>query len=124
MIVGLTMNKRIRKKRKKLNDFHLGDHIYTRKEINMINKANIGYMNACTLYHKIKNPKLTRPRVRALINYIYKNRMKYYIQSFKPPRSSRRVTANDIFNYRTSMTSDFARHLNESAIIPGGKKMK
>lgn len=112
------MNKRIKKKRKKLKDYRIGDHIYTHKEIEMNNKANIGYMNTVNLYRKIKEPKLTRPRVRALINYIYKNRMKYYKQdqdqylsykhlSFtKSLFASRRVTANDIFNYRPSIQPD------------------
>lgn len=105
------MNKRIKKKREKLRAYHIGDHIYTRKEIVMINRANIGYMNACALYRKIKEPKLTRPRVKALINYIYKNRMKHVMQSFKHLRfarhldESRRVTANDIFNYRASIST-------------------
>jgi len=88
------MNKRIRKKRRKLRDMRIGDHIYTRKEIMFINKAHIGYMNMRLLYQQIKNPKLTRPRIMSLINYIYKNRIKYAkIRSFKHLR--------------------FARHLNE-----------
>ena len=115
------MNKRIKKKRKKLKDYRIGDHIYTHKEIDMINKTNIGYMNAVNLYRKIKESKLTRGRVRALINYIYKNRMKYYKHIF----ASRVVTANDIFNYRTSMTSDFTKKVkNKPGFIPGGKKVK
>ena len=101
------MNKRIRKKRAKLGDYHIGDHIYTRKEITMINKSHIGYMGVRVLYYKIKEPKLTRPRVKALINHIYKNRMKYYKQSLLSYEHHR-----------------FARHLNEPDTIPGGKKMK
>jgi len=101
------MNKRIKKKRAKLGDCHIGDHVYTRKEITMINKAYIGYMNVRALYYNIKDPKLTRPRVKSLINYIYKNRMKYY----------KRIPSS--FKYLR-----FARHLNESDTIPGGKTMK
>ncbi len=71
------MNKRIRKKRRKLRSIRVGDHVYTYKEIVMVNKAEIGYMNMRLLYPKIKRLKLTRPRVRLLINYIYKNRMRY-----------------------------------------------
>lgn len=120
------MNRRIRKKREKLRSYRVGDHIYTHKEIAMINKAHIGYINARDLYHKIKEPKLTRPRVKSLINHIYKNRMKYAmnLRFARHLFASRRVTANDIFNYRRSMTSDFTRYLNEPDTIPGGKKMK
>lgn len=98
------MNKRIKKKREKLKSYRVGDHIYTRKEIVMINKANIGYLNTLALCRQIKKPKLTRPRMKALINYIYKNRMRNVMWSLKHLRAPRRVTANDIFNYRTSMT--------------------
>ena len=102
------MNKRIRKKRAKLGDYHIGDHVYNRKDIVMINKANIGRMYVRYLYYTIKEPKLTRPRVKSLINHIYKNRMKHAYLSFKHLR--------------------FARHLNEpnsnTKTIPGGKKMK
>ena len=88
------MNKRIKKKRMKLGDMHIGDHIYTRKEIMMINKAHLGYMNMRLLYPQIEKPKITRPRTKSLINYIYKNRIKYAkTRSFKHLR--------------------FARHLNE-----------
>lgn len=80
------MNKRIRKKRRKLRSISVGNHAYTHKEIERINKAHIGYMNIRLLYPKIKKPKLTRPRVRLLINYIYKNRMKYAKSlRFEPP---------------------------------------
>lgn len=70
------MNKRIKKKRRKLRVIRVGDHVYTHKEIVMVNKVNIGFMNTLALYQKIKDYKLIRPRVKALINYIYKNRMK------------------------------------------------
>lgn len=91
------MNKRIRKKRQKLRVYRIGDHVYTHKELVMFGKAHIGYLNAIELYRKIKNPKITRPRMRALVNYVYKNRMEHITRSgglsFKHLR--------------------FARHLNE-----------
>lgn len=105
------MNKRIKKKRAKLGDYHIGDHVYNRKDIVMINKSNIGRMYVRYLYYTIKEPKLTRPRVKSLINYIYKNRMKHAYLSFKHLRfarhlnESRRVTANDIYNYRASIST-------------------
>ncbi len=101
------MNKRIKKKREKLRVYHAGDRTFTHKEIAMINKAHIGYINTLALYHRIKEPKFTRPRSRALINYIYKNRTKYFKQML-PKRwlinTPRRTTAKDIFNYRASIT--------------------
>ena len=79
------MNKRQIKKRKKLGPFRIGDRVYTAKEIMKVNKAHIGYMNIRLLYPNIKNPKITRPRMRSLINYIYKNRIKYTKRfRFKP----------------------------------------
>lgn len=91
------MNKRIKKKREKLRLHRIGDHVYTHKGLVMFGKVHIGYVNAIELYHKIKNPKLTRPRVKALVNYVYKNRMERIARcgglSFKHLR--------------------FARHLNE-----------
>lgn len=72
------MNKRIKNKREKLRVYRVGKRVYTHKGLVMFGKARIGYTNAIELYRKIENPKLTRPRVKALINYIYKNRMKYY----------------------------------------------
>jgi hypothetical protein len=91
------MNKRIKKKRMKLRNLRIGDRIYTHKEIAMINKAHIGFLGLVYSYDKIKEPKLSRPRVKALINYIYKNRMKHYKQH---PLSYKHLR--------------FARHLNES----------
>lgn len=70
------MNKRIKKKREKLRVYRVGDRVYTHKGLVMFGKARIGYTNAIELYRKIENPKLTRPRVKALINYVYKDRMK------------------------------------------------
>jgi hypothetical protein len=79
------MNKRQMKKRSKPRSFRVGDRVYTAKEIMKVNKAHIGYMNIRLLYPNIKNPKITRPRMRSLINYIYKNRIKYTKRfRFKP----------------------------------------
>lgn len=71
------MNKRQMKKRRKLRSISVEDRAYTHKEIERINKLHIRYMCTRLLYPKIKRPKLTRPRVRLLINYIYKAGMKY-----------------------------------------------
>lgn len=75
------MNKRIRKKRRKLRSICVLDRVYTHKEIERVHKLHIGYVSMRILYPKIKNPKLTRPRTRSLINYIYRNGMKY-IENF------------------------------------------
>ena len=103
------MNKRIKKKRIKLRDLRIGDRVYTHKEIASINKEFIGFLNMSYLYNKIKEPKFTRPRMKSLINYIYKNRMKHYKQN---PLS---------YKYKYLR---FARHLNEPDTITGGKAMK
>ena len=75
------MNKRIKKKREKLRVYSAGDRVYTHRGLTMFGKAHIGYANAIELYHKIENPKLTRPRVKALINYVYKDRMKRMVRN-------------------------------------------
>lgn len=91
------MNKRIKKKREKLRVYRVGDHVYTHKKLVMFGKARIGYTNAIVLYQKIENPKLTRPRVKALVNYVYKNHMERMARSGGMP-----------FRFLR-----FARHLNE-----------
>ena len=68
------MNKRIKKKRAQTSPLKIGDHVYSREYIRDINRANIGFMNCVALYRHIKDPKISRPRIRSLINYIYKNR--------------------------------------------------
>lgn len=75
------MNKRMRKKREKLRVYRVGDRVYTHKGLVMFGKERIGYVNAIELYHKIENPKLTRPRVKALVNYVYKHRMERIARS-------------------------------------------
>lgn len=62
------MNKRIKKKRSRLKPLKIGDNVYTREYIRDLNKACIGNMNILYLYHQIKELKLTRPRVKSLIN--------------------------------------------------------
>ena len=92
------MNKRIKKKRQTLRVYRIGDRVYTHKGLTMFGKAHIGYPNAIAMYQKIKNPKLTRPRVKALVNYVYKDRMK-------------RIARGDMhLSYKHLR---FARHLNE-----------
>lgn len=73
------MNKRIKKKRMKLKRFKVGDTIYDRKRISEFNKLYIGFMNRRCLYSKMKEiPKRSQPRMRGLMNYIYKNRMRLH----------------------------------------------
>lgn len=73
------MNKRIKKKQMKLKRFKVGDTIYDRKKISEFNKLHIGFMNRRCLYSKMKEiPKRSQPRMRGLMNYIYKNRMRLY----------------------------------------------
>lgn len=94
------MNKRIKKKRQKLRVYRAGDHAYTHKELVMLfGKARIGYITAFEIYRKIENPKLTRPRVKTLVNYVYKNHMESIARS------------GDI--YLPFKHLRFARHLNE-----------
>lgn len=94
------MNKRIKKKRKTLRVYSAGDHAYTHKELVMLfGKARIGYITAFEIYRKIENPKLTRPRVKTLVNYVYRNHMESITRS------------GDI--YLPFKHLRFARHLNE-----------
>ena len=79
------MNKRQMKKRRKLRSITVLDHTYTAKEIEMVDKLHIRYTSMHLFYPKIKRPKLTQPRVKALINYLYKNKMEYISSlSFEP----------------------------------------
>lgn len=110
-------NRRIKKKRRKLRDLHIGDHVYKRKDIMLINKANIGYMNAVALYQQIKDPRLTRPRVKALINYIYKNRTKRNL-SYKHLKFARHLEPKPEFLCLNTNTS------TKPKIISGGKTIK
>lgn len=73
------MNKRIKKKQMRLKCFKVGDTTYDRKRISEFNKLHIGYMNMLYLRSKMKEiPKRSQPRMRGLMNYIYKNRMRLY----------------------------------------------
>ena len=73
------MNKRIKKKQMKLKRFKVGDTIYDRKKVSEFNKLHIGFMNRLCLYSKMKEiPKRSQPRMRGLMNYIYKHRMRLY----------------------------------------------
>ena len=85
------MNKRIKKKQSRLKPLKIGDNVYTREYIRDLNKACIGNMNILYLYHQIKELKLTRPRVKSLINYIYKNRMHMRQQSYQHLKFARRL---------------------------------
>ena len=94
------MNKRQMKKRRKLRVYSAGDRAYTHKELVMLfGKARIGYITAFEIYRKIENPKLMRPRVKTLVNYVYKNHMESIARS------------GDI--YLPFKHLRFARHLNE-----------
>lgn len=94
------------KKRRKLRSFRVGDRVYTAKEITKVNKAHIGYMNIRLLYPNIKNPKITRPRVRSLINYIYKNRIKYTKRFRFKPRFHKYLDDKAICFYGISSKED------------------
>lgn len=74
------MNKRMKKKREKLRVYRVGNRVYTYKGLVMSGKAHVGYHTAILLYRQIKNPKLTRPRLKALVNYVYKNHVKRVIE--------------------------------------------
>lgn len=60
----------------KLKPIKVGDTTYDRKRISEVNKLYMGFMNRMCLYSKMKEiPKRSQPRMRGLMNYIYKNRM-------------------------------------------------
>lgn len=94
------MNKRIKKKQMKLKDFKVGDTIYDRKRVSEFNKLHIGFMNRRCLYSKMKEiPKRSQPRMRGLMNYIYKNRM----HSYKTYEHRRFARLLDIYNYKNTI---------------------
>lgn len=119
------MNKRIKKKRARLSPLKIGEHVYSREYIRDINRANIGFMCCVALYQHIKDPKISRPRVRSLINYIYKNRRHYL--SYKHLRFARHLKPKDEFiltkppaitpEHRTIITDGEAINYNSSAYI-------
>lgn len=65
----------------------------------LFGKARIGYITAFEIYRKIGNPKLIRPRVKTLVNYVYKKHTESIARS------------GDI--YLPFKHLRFARHLNE-----------
>jgi hypothetical protein len=94
------MNKRIKKKRETLRVYRVGNRVYTHKRLVMLfGKARIGYITAFEIYRKIGNPKLIRPRVKTLVNYVYKKHAESIARS------------GDI--YLPFKHLRFARHLNE-----------
>lgn len=85
------MNKRIKKKRARRANIHIGDHVYMREELRIHHKVIIA-RGLVTLYRQIKNPKIIRSRVKALINYIYKDRTrKYHYLSYKHLKFARHL---------------------------------
>ena len=110
------MNKRIRKKRRKRANLYIGDHMYTREELKIHHMVIIA-RGLITLYHQIKNPKIIKPRVKALVNYIYKDRTKKYQHlSYKHLKFARHLEPKPEFVMSNTSTMP--------KIIPGGKTMK
>lgn len=110
------MNKRIRKKRAKRANLYIGDHMYTREELKIHHKVII-CRGLITLYHQIKNPKIIKPRVKALVNYIYKDRTrKYQHLSYKHLKFARHLKPKPEFVMSDTSTMP--------KVIAGGKTMK
>lgn len=110
------MNKRIRKKRRKRANIYIGDHMYTREELKIHHMVIIA-RGLITLYSQIKNPKIIKPRVKALVNYIYKDRTrKYNHLSYKHLKFARHLKPKPEFVMSNTSTMP--------KIISGGKTMK
>ena len=73
------MNKRIKKKRMKLDNRVIGDHVYSVKTLRAYRMFLISRTYTVELYRQIKNPKITRSRIKALVNYLYKHPSKLYL---------------------------------------------
>lgn len=68
------MNKRIRKKRRKLDDRHIGDHVYAVEYIRYINKMTVLFSIIKPM--TIQNPQIkwTRANLKKALNYIIRRR--------------------------------------------------
>lgn len=85
-----------------LKPIKVGGTTYDRKKISEFNKLHMGFMNRLCLYSKMKEiPKRSQPRMRGLMNYIYKNRMRLY----KTYNHYRFVTSLDTTNKPKTMYS-------------------
>ena len=74
------MNKRIRKKRMKLDNRHIGEHVYSVKTIQSYMKYNIARnVMARLLVQPVQKGHISRKCIKALINYIYKTQRKRYL---------------------------------------------
>ncbi len=110
------MNKRIRKKRAKRANIYIGDRMYTREELKIHHMVIIA-RGLITLYSQIKNPKIIKPRVKALVNYIYKDRTKKYQHlSYKHLKFARHLKPKPEFIMSNTSTMP--------KVIAGGKTMK
>jgi hypothetical protein len=114
------MNKRIKKKQSRLKPLKIGDNVYTREYIRDLNKVCIGHMNVLHLYHQIKEPKLVRPRVKSLINYIYKNRMHIQQRPYQHLKFARRLqcmTSSDTSTAPKVISGERTMRYNSSTFI-------
>lgn len=68
------MNKRIKKKRRKLDDRHIGDHVYAVEYIRYINKMTVLFSIIKPM--TIQNPQIkwTRANLKKALNYIIRRR--------------------------------------------------
>lgn len=68
------MNKRIKKKRRKLDDRHIGDHVYSVEYIRYINKMTVLFSIIKPM--TIQNPQIkwTRTNLKKALNYIIRRR--------------------------------------------------
>lgn len=73
------MNKRIRKKQRKLKSRQIGDNTYTYNDIRIIQDSYISRYILFPIFFG-KGYKLTRPKIRRLINYIRKKHRTYPCQ--------------------------------------------
>lgn len=114
------MNKRIEKKRAQTSPLKIGEHVYSREYIRDLNKTNIGFINCVALYQHIKDPKISRPRIKSLMNYIYKNRERHYL-SYKHLKFARHLKPKPEYMISTSTMSNTS---TMPKIILGGESIK
>lgn len=75
------MNKRIKKKRMKLDDRHIGDHSYSAKHIRLYFKTQILILVIRPIYVR-NNLKIRRPVVKSLMNTLYKKWHNHHVRFY------------------------------------------
>ncbi len=103
------MNKRIKKKRMKLDDRRIGDHSYSAKYITTRFKIQILILVIRPIYDR-NNLKIRRPVVKSLMNTLYKKWHNYHVRFYEHNPYLTRIKKEYIYD--------------KNGLVKGGEKMR